>query len=387
MKVLIVDDDEKVLTSLRRILGDDFDIEVATGGEVALRKLDADDQFAVVVSDLSMPGMDGITFLKRVSELYPAISRIMLTGHSEIDKAIEAIEKGRVLRFLMKPCNSEVLSAALKAGMKQYRLINAEKDIFDRTILGSVDILTEIISLADPIGFSDIPRIKTLTSQICAVMGQQCTAEIKIAASVCLIGAVTFPHSILTRLRLGTAEPGSSDKVLASIADASSRLIRKVPRLEPVADIIKYHFKNYDGSGLPDEPIKGEAIPFGSRVLRVATVYTLNESQGVSRHANLNEILAGSGKLFDPKVVKSLPVIVKPVVTEKEHQEVKLQLKFNELEQGHVLDEDIATSEGLVLVTKGTVVSETVLRLLQNTAMFSKLKEPIAVLPEKAAMN
>lgn len=124
--ILLVDDDVNVLHSYQRVLRREFPrLDVATGGGQGLEKLEHQGPFAVVVSDLKMPGMDGLQFLSRVSELSPCSIRIMVTGQGDLSGALRAQQEGRVFRFLTKPCSPNMLGDALRAALEQYRLVMA----------------------------------------------------------------------------------------------------------------------------------------------------------------------------------------------------------------------------------------------------------------------
>lgn len=135
-KILIVDDDESVLAGFQRSLRKRFTMDVATRGEQALRLLEGETPYAVVVADMHMPGMNGLDLLMRIRDLSPDTSRIMLTGDADQRTAVDAVNHGRVFRFLAKPCEVEALAEALEAGVRQYQLVRAEKDLLEQTLSG-----------------------------------------------------------------------------------------------------------------------------------------------------------------------------------------------------------------------------------------------------------
>jgi len=120
-RILLVDDDQLILDGLGLMLRGHFEARTARGGREALDVLRAEGPFAVVVSDLRMPGMDGVEFLARARELSPGTVRVMLTGHGDLDAAMEAVNRGEVFRFLVKPCPAEVLRAALGDALEKHR--------------------------------------------------------------------------------------------------------------------------------------------------------------------------------------------------------------------------------------------------------------------------
>ncbi|MBD3337204.1 MAG: response regulator, partial [Candidatus Eisenbacteria bacterium] len=135
-RILCVDDDVDILKGFQRLLRKEFKIDVAVGGAEALEILEEKGPYAVVVSDLRMPGMDGIQLLSRVRELAPETVRVMLTGKADTEAAIEAVNEGQLFRFLTKPCPVKRLSQALHAAIAQHRLLTAEKTLLERTLRG-----------------------------------------------------------------------------------------------------------------------------------------------------------------------------------------------------------------------------------------------------------
>lgn len=134
-KVLFVDDEPSVLEAYERLLRREFHVHVALGGERGLQAIEEQGPFAVVVSDMRMPGMNGAEFLARVREMKPETVRMLLTGHADMNAAIDAVNRGNILRFLTKPCEKEELVEAINAGITQYRAVAAEKDLLQKAKL------------------------------------------------------------------------------------------------------------------------------------------------------------------------------------------------------------------------------------------------------------
>ena len=122
--------------------------------------------YAVVVSDLRMPGMDGITVLSKVRECKPDTVRVMLTGFADLTAAIAAVNEGNIFRFLTKPCETSALQAALDAAVEQYRLVMAERELLEGTLRGSLKMLSEVLSLLRPEVYGRVSRIAPYVRRI-----------------------------------------------------------------------------------------------------------------------------------------------------------------------------------------------------------------------------
>jgi serine phosphatase RsbU (regulator of sigma subunit) len=119
-KVLLVDDDSMVLAGLKRHLRNQFRIETALSGEEGLKRVEENGPYAVIVSDFSMPGMNGIEFLCRVKETDPDSVRMMLTGSADMSTAIQAVNEGSIFQFHPKPCPADTLGKAIQSGIDAY---------------------------------------------------------------------------------------------------------------------------------------------------------------------------------------------------------------------------------------------------------------------------
>ncbi len=120
-RILIVDDDELILDALKRQLRSRFDLTTATEGKEAIRLVMSQGPYAVVVSDLRMPGMDGVTLLYLIRQAAPDTVRVLLTGKADLEAATLAINEGNIFRLLNKPCPTGMLLRALEAAVEQYR--------------------------------------------------------------------------------------------------------------------------------------------------------------------------------------------------------------------------------------------------------------------------
>jgi len=155
-KILLVDDEQSILDAFHRQLGKKYQIETAASGQAGLKKIADSGPYAVIISDMRMPVMDGITFLTQAHQMAPEGVRIMLTGYSEAQTAIESVNCGAISRFLIKPCSPENLEEAIDAGLEQYRVIAGERKLLKRIKMQSRLIMSMLDSTSDIIFFKDI---------------------------------------------------------------------------------------------------------------------------------------------------------------------------------------------------------------------------------------
>lgn len=140
-KILLVDDEPAVLEGYKRLLYRHFAVDTAPSGESGLALMHVAGPFSVVISDMRMPGMNGAEFLAAAREKAPNTVRMLLTGHADLDAAIDAVNRGKIFRFLSKPCPKEVLVDAINEGIAQYRAAETEKELAEKAkILGRSEL-------------------------------------------------------------------------------------------------------------------------------------------------------------------------------------------------------------------------------------------------------
>lgn len=122
----------------------------------------------MVISDMRMPGMDGIELLRRVKSTAPDTVRIMLTGNADTETAIAAINQGSIFRFLIKPCSQEIIARTITVALIQERLITAERQLLEQTLSGCLQVLSEV--LASPAAFSRAERARRYIHHVVTAM-------------------------------------------------------------------------------------------------------------------------------------------------------------------------------------------------------------------------
>lgn len=120
-QILFVDDEQSILDGIERLLHGKYSISKALCAEQGLASIQLFGPFAIVVSDMRMPGINGARFLARVHQMAPDTVTMLLTGHRDLDTAVVALNEGHIFRYLKKPCKKEELVKAIQMGLAQYR--------------------------------------------------------------------------------------------------------------------------------------------------------------------------------------------------------------------------------------------------------------------------
>ena len=376
-KILFVDDDINVLDGFRRQFKKTLAMETAAGGGEALEHIKESGPFSVIVSDLRMPGMDGIQFLARARETAPETVRILLTGNADLATAIDAVNQGNIFRFLTKPCKPEELLKAISDGVKQFNLITAERVLLENTLRGSVRVLSEILQLVNPEAFGRASRIRHYARAIAKRMGVANLWQLDTAASLSQIGCVILPQDALRKLYLGQELTGEESQLFAMHPFIASDLLAHIPRMEAVSEMIAFQQKNFDGSGPPADPRSGEDIPLGARILRVVLDFDTLVAKEHDKPGALEQLKATSG-LYDPAVSSALAEAVK-----METMFTKAHLAVSELRDGMVLSEDVFLRNGRLLAPRGYKVNRTLRERFKSFSENPGIKEPVAVLVPK----
>ncbi len=376
-RILLVDDDANVLAGYERSLRRKFTVRTALSGDRGLSLIEDEGPFSVVVADMQMPGMNGVQFLRKAQDKAPDSVRLMLTGNSDQQTVADAVNHGHVFSFLNKPCSVDVLEAALENAIRQYRLVMAEKELLEQTLNGSVNLLTDVLSMVDPDAFGRAQQLREELQTVAAWFRSTRKWELELAGMLSQIGSVAIPLPVLAKARGGQSLTGAEKDMLARTPEIGATLLAKIPRLQPVAEIVRYQNKNFDGTGFPFDSVSGEEIPIGARIIKVLSDLLAAESRNRTRLQAFQEMQRTPGK-YDPKVLEAVAACY-DIFVEKEQQEVQRNIGFSELAVGHVLVRDLVTAEGTLLLKEGTRISPPVLQKLRNFSQITGIKQPISV--------
>ena len=371
--LLVVDDDQNLLNSLSRGLRKNFQVETALGPEAGLRILTARKSFAVIISDLRMPVMDGIQFLSRAKIIAPDSVQIIFTGNADLQNAIEAVNKGTIYRFLTKPCPIQILNGVLEQAVEQYQLVTAEKELLEKTLKGSIKVLSELLSLLNPEAFGRSSRIKRHAVDLANHLKVTDTWRIETAAMLSQIGCVTLSEEVIKKIHQGRELSTEEAKRFASHPKIASELLSHIPRMQEVAEIIAHQAARFDGKGQIENFRKEEHIPLGARILKVVLDFDDLESQGLSKSDALKELKGRQG-WYDPAVLEAFEA----VRGLKRQYVVKVE-PVDRLRVQMILAEDVRSLTGSLLISRGQEVTLALKERLKSFSGAAGVKEPIRV--------
>lgn len=372
-RILCVDDEPAVLEGFSRNLRRGFDVTTASSGPDALAKIAASPApFEVVTSDFRMPGMNGVELLRSIRASSPDTVRMLLTGQADMTTALLAVNEGNVFRFLTKPCAPTELEAALRAGVEQHRLLTAERVLLEQTLHGSIQTLVRVLGLASPQAFGRASRLKGLVTDIAEKLGIAERWPIEVAAMLSQLGSIVLPPDTLEKVYRGEAVSEEESKMVDRLPGVVEGLLEGIPRLELVREILRFQTKHFDGASNPQERVRGEAIPIGARILKVALDYDTVESRGKTVHDAVAALEATRG-VYDPRVLSALAELRTSLGKSSPLHELTLV----NVRPGMLLASDVKSRSGLLLVARGQVVTTEMLERLRNVAARMGVAEPL----------
>ena len=376
-KILLVDDDSHVLDGFRRTLGREFALETAVGGQAALALIAANEPYAVVVSDMQMPGMNGIQLLSRIKNASPDTIRVMLTGHADTQTAINAINEGSIFRFLNKPTTKDLMAKTLTAALMQYRLVTAEKQLLEQTLSGILQVLTEVLSLVNPAAFSRASRARRYIHHVVTAMKLGNPWRYEVAAMLSQLGCVTLAPETINSVYSGEKLSANEQDQYDAHPMIAYELLSKIPRLEPIAWMILHQNRPVDKSEEADMP----DIRLGAEILRLILAYEQATHKGASRTEAAHTLNRQNPKV-GPEFFEAL-VTLDPNAEDGQTQKCRI----DELAPGMIIQQDVHSHAGTLLVSNGQEVTPTVIFKLKNFHSRGSIDAYIKVSASKSALS
>ncbi|TWT78183.1 Hydrogenase transcriptional regulatory protein hupR1 [Posidoniimonas polymericola] len=361
-RVMLVDDDHTLLSSIGRNLCLDYDLVTACSGAEALEKITEHGPFGLVLTDMRMPGMTGLQLIIEARKVSPMTSYIMLTGNQDLGTAVQAVNEGHVFRFLSKPCELATIRSAIEAGLRQYGLEVGEKELLNKTCAGAIALLTDVLEATQPMICSRHSSTSETVEMLLEAAGVPKRWEYALASRLALVGFACLGEE--SARVFDTTSPHDADWKFAveRAMGIGGRMVKRIPRLGIVGEIVE-SAHGVTGAFCYKKP-KSEAaiVRTGATLIALSLAWETLRRQGLRRKDAVEEM-----KLLFPEL---LPVYVeafeKLPETGDADEQPGAQVDVSELAPGMVLHSDVVGRDGSVLLRAGSRLSEVHIEKLRN---------------------
>jgi response regulator RpfG family c-di-GMP phosphodiesterase len=309
-RILIVDDAEENRILLEELVGElGHTPLLAADGNEALTLIHQSKPDLVLL-DIVMPWMDGYQTLTAIKTDHDIknIPVVMISSIELSDSIIHCIRLGAD-DYLSKPFEPEILKARIDHCLAKYWHLQAEQELLEKTLSGSLKIVSDILSRFSPRIYGRSARLRPIVRQIAAELHADDLWEFEIATMLSHIGCTGLPQHILDKLSRGKPPLPNERNTFLQHPLIGAQLLNRLPRLENIAEMIKYQHKDYDGSGVPDDAVAGQNIPLGARILRVVMDYDAAVSANADQRAAL-DLLKTAHSLYDEGVISALEKVI-----------------------------------------------------------------------------
>ncbi len=362
-----------ILESLESVLRRKYSVFTAKSASEGLALVQEKGPFAVILSDMRMPGMDGAKFLAKARELAPDTVRMLLTGYAEMSAAIAAVNEGQIFRFLTKPCPQVLLFSAIRDAVQQHELITAQKVLLEQTLRGSIQALIDILSLSNPRVFGLATAIRESVREMALGVGLEELWAVEVAAMLYHIGYMILVPEIAEKVHSGEKlEPAEEEKV-KMLPKITEQLLEDIPRLEPVRSIIRNQSRPRAATAKLN---RNDAVEVGTEGLRIALAFDQLIKSGMSEDSALS-LMKSRNTAYDPEL---LDVFCSQKNLQSGLRNLK-EIKIAEIKAGMILNEDLKLRGGTLLAPKGYTVTQGFIERIRGFPADS-VKEPICVVVE-----
>lgn len=427
--LLVVDDEENILSSLVRLFSDEdgFDVIAKSSATDALAVLE-DRPVDIIISDMRMPIMDGATFLAQAAQRWPDTARMLLTGFSDMESTVRAINEGHISHYISKPWDDNDLVDKVKNALELKHLREQNKVLLqikeqqraelqaltenqEAIIRSRTEELQQTASQLD-VAYQELQEsyyqsIPLLSNLVEMNERHKKNHAARVANIAKIIGEeMQLPDREMRQLFIGAllhdiGKLGLEQSIRGKSTDSMSPLERKryqqhailgesallsFDPLRDAAQIVRSHHERFDGKGFPGK-LSGSDIPLGARIVAVANDYDNILLPNNFLGKNLNDmqahefIIQESGKRYDPQVVSAFDAVIDKVrlLLAKDREAL---LPLDKIEPGMTLSQDLINQHGMVMLVAGRVLTEAHIKKLQqferafDTKLMISIKQP-----------
>jgi putative two-component system response regulator len=313
-RVLCVDDEPAILLILSRLLAAQGFEPVTCGSPVTAVRMFDESTFDFVITDLQMPGMDGLALMKALRERQPDLPVMVVTGHGTVDTAMKALREG-ASGMLVKPFTGEELKAELRRALAasqmryealQYRYLSPVLDSLALALSTAIEARNlETGEHCRQLGF--------LSERMAAVLGhdERLRMTIRIGGYLHDIGKIGIADAVL--LKPGYLTPAERTEMRRH-SEIGAAILDVHEAMGDIAQIVRHHHERWDGQGYP-RGLAGQDIPLGARIIAVADAFSTMTSDRIYRPAlpvgrAWEELRTHRGSQFDPEIVAAFEQVV-----------------------------------------------------------------------------
>ena len=355
-KILCVDDEESILRGFQLNLRKDFEVHLASDGVEGLEVFEKEGGFALVLSDMRMPRMNGADMLAEIKKQNHEVSTILLTGHTDFDSAMAAVNDGNVFRMLSKPCPPERLIKVLKDGLEQHDLVKSKRILLDQTLRGAVEALAESLSTAKPLFFGRVQRVRRMANELAKKLSIPNAWRVDVASVFSQLAYLALPENVTEDVYYRKDLSNDVKSLLSKFPEDTRNILNKIPGLEEIGEILKSVDVQYRF-----EQEKEDGVRIAASILKVALDFDYYEEQGYDRSIIVST-LRERNKEYDPKVTDTLSdliVIAAETLTLRE-------IKIEEVDLGMRLSQELRLVDGFLIAAAGTDVDRQLLKVIRN---------------------
>ena len=409
LNLLLIDDEANILNALKRLLRKDYSIVTFTNGHEALAYL-TENSIDIIMSDMRMPEMDGAEFLTKSRELHPNAVRLLLTGYSDMESTITAINEGGVYTYIGKPWENDELKLTLAKAAENYSLkkqaklltnklatansnlatlnesleekvnqrtaaLNASKQKLTGTLNVQKELLHDVLDMMSATieyrtGYSTghIKRIATQSRGVAKLLGldNPTCRRVYLCALLHEIGTVGLKDDVLANMKLGNEKLDGS---FASHPIIGAEIVGKVKRFSSLIGNIKHQNENVDGTGVPDH-LSGDNIPIGARIIRVVKDFDFliagkDNAKKMSVKNAESWIKDKADIWYDRAVIKVFMDIIAKRSLEDD-SDIECSVGLETIKTGDILLEDLVLHNGNTMLKAGQEVNTTIIQKLRE---------------------
>jgi len=366
--IMVVDDQPANLKLVEELLGrEGYTVRSFPRGRLALAAVEQALPDLILL-DINMPEMNGYEVCAQLKSdpRLAGIPVIFLSALDAVEDKVKGFHAGGV-DYISKPFQFEEMQARVETHVKLRRAQQAEQELIEKTLGRAVGALWELIQLTSPVLAVRSRAIRDVVQRIAKYTGVADSWQCEMAATLCLLGCITLPEKVFENAWRGKPLALEEDRMFLAHPETGARLLAKIPRLEPVAELIRRQEKPATDLSLT------ESFRKSTRILSLAVELDRRIFRGVAPVAALADMRVS--RRFETAMLDAL----EGYGSQDREFEVR-KLRIRDLRAGLVLAKDVRAKNGELLVLKeGTVLTDTWIERLENFARVQHGQEMVEV--------